>query len=475
MAFRTLLFSLILVCLSLPATANEGVGLISGDINGALPKGLWRKQPRSEINFLLKNMPADGPSRSIQTIKRNMLLSNYDTSLIDNDIEIKDGEDFLTLRLQKLMEMGLWEDAFTLYTKTTEDPGEKNKLAQIGLELVLLEKGISTACLEAKVLSPRFPDTDFWQQIDKICDAEINESKTKPEFKNNPVLNALYTEDNFIISAINIEALEKLSFVELALLVKKEKIKYPSVPLPENIPPHLLKTFLIDPTLPDAQRESLTTQAYEKSIVSESQNKNNPEKEEKEVENLSQNELIHRIKGKLSNNALIEEKEAQKLAELAPQNPENYFYIQILKEVRATKASPEVSEDQLAEGINELSIKSMEKVNFLKTMLDKEAEFSNNRANVYEKQLALTPDGAYVMPTGGLTEWLKKTQENQLVGLSLLIVLSNIENDAYAKKSGDNPEKDTENVLKSLSTVGLIDQAHLVAREKLASLMGLNT
>ena len=32
------------------------------------------------------------------------------------------GDDLLTLRLIKLLEMGLWEDAFALYSQTTKRP-----------------------------------------------------------------------------------------------------------------------------------------------------------------------------------------------------------------------------------------------------------------------------------------------------------------------------------------------------------------
>ena len=34
--------------------ANEGAGLIVSDVDGALPKGLFRNQSRSEITYLLK-------------------------------------------------------------------------------------------------------------------------------------------------------------------------------------------------------------------------------------------------------------------------------------------------------------------------------------------------------------------------------------------------------------------------------------
>ena len=178
---RLLTLALVLIlCTPLSVHADEGAGLIHSDIDGALPKGLWRDQDRTEINYLLKNLPAYSNSRAVQRIKRNMLLSGYDTSLIKNDIEPKAGEDLLTLRLQKLLAMGLWEDAHKLYTNTTEDPADNAALAEVGVMLILNQKGLSTACLEEKVFHERFKDIKFWKEIDTVCAIELETSTTAP-------------------------------------------------------------------------------------------------------------------------------------------------------------------------------------------------------------------------------------------------------------------------------------------------------
>lgn len=456
---------------------NEGAGLISSDQDGALPKGLWRKQYRSEINYLLRNMPANSSLRSVQQIKRNMLVSYYDASLIENDIDTKDGNDLLTIRLQKLLEMGLWEDAFKLYTQAVEDPGQNDQLAQTGILLILTQKGLSTACLEEKVLARRFDNGPFWQQMDVICAVELGLTlNPEEEFGGSSVVRAVLTDKSFKIPANNIKALDDMSVLELALLANKGRIDYKVGDNFAKTPPRVIKIFLSDNNLPASLKESLEAIAHQKALLTESQIAEMDESEANNLQNLSQKELTAQVARKLKSGINIEDDEVKKMAALSAENPQNAFYLQILTETLPRRNFDEITGDvQTPETpiTNDAGDEIQEKVNFLKSLLDKSAEFSNNPANVYEKQISLTPDGRYVMPTDSLATWLEKTKQHQLVGLSLLIVLSNIDSNAYAKKSGDNPENGTVNVLKSLSTVGLIDQAHKIAKEELANLMEL--
>ncbi len=458
--------------------AQEGAGLLRSDLNGAFPKALWRDQPRSEINYLLKNLPANAPLRSIQEIKRNMLLSTYDTSLIQSDIETPAGDDLLTLRLQKLMEMGLWEDAFTLYTKTTEDPKNNDKLAQVGVVLILLKKGIPTACLEEKVLSVRFPETPFWSLIDSVCNAEMgSETVISTQLSESAVLQAIYNDSDFKVSANSVEALNKLTPLELALLSIKGRIDYQQVSLAKNLPARIIKTYLEDPRFPSKNKESLEALARQQALLPESPLSDLLQEQAKDPQNLMQRQLKTLISHQLKLNKKISSKEVEILASLTTENNENFFYIQILNTINTTEKNTPVSAEDFNAGMTALSTRHPEKVNLLKSLLDKPAEFSNNLANVYEKHVSLTPDDHYVMSTESFANWLTETKRNHFAGLSLLIILSNIEEDTNAKdktkNSGDTSEKTTVNMLNSLGTVGLIDQSYHIAKEELANLMGL--
>lgn len=451
----------------------EGYGLISSDLEGAMPKGLWHKQPRSEILALMREMPAGGTLRSAQMIKRNMLLSTYDTGGIKNDIPPQSGNDLLTVRLQTLLESGFWEDALEMYTQSVRDPKENSALAQVGVMLIFNVKGLSTACLEQKALGSRYEGEVFWTRLKNVCDIELGSLKASTaNFSDSEVLENIYGNDNYNILANDMSALSALTPLELAVLAHKKRIKYQILNFDVATPPSIIKTFLNDSTFPSAFKTQLENQAIRLGLLPESPISDVQKHRLESVHTLSQSELIPLISIKLRNGMEITEKELRKLKELADDHPENYFYIQIISEIQGTKLSPALSEEEINLGIEEKMKKNPKKVNLLKTILDKSHEFSNNPLNVYEKQISLTSDGGYVMPTGGLMTWLGKLHQHRYTGLSLLLILSNVENNASAFYTEDNSGNAEFNAIKSLSTVGLIDQSHQMVREELANLMG---
>lgn len=99
----------------------ESAGTMSNVREGALGKGLWKDQKRSDILALLENLPARHKMLSLQRLKKNLLLSVTSADLIENDIPPKEGEDLLTIRLQKLIESGLYDEAYDLYTQNVDD------------------------------------------------------------------------------------------------------------------------------------------------------------------------------------------------------------------------------------------------------------------------------------------------------------------------------------------------------------------
>ena len=444
--------------------ANEGAGLLRSDLKGALPKGLWYKQNRSEIVYMLQNLPTAGLSRAVQDIKRNMLLSYYDTSVITNDIDVKEGEDLLTLRLQKLMEMGLWEDALKLYTKTIEDPGQNSKLAQVGLLLILNQRGLSTACLEEKVLYPRFSDAQFWQQIDKVCNIELGtEDGIDQNFPESPVLQALFFDKNFKITAKDVENLNNLTPLEISLLSLKGRIDYNNIDLSKNMPPFLLKIFSEDKKFPDKYKSALKNQKKKQGLAPESPLSDKQKDQLKNTDSLTQSQIIELIASQLRLNHKISKELGNRLLELANDSPENYYFLQLLEKTNFIYGKTAITEDNFALGQKRLQKKYPQSVILLQSALDKPARFSNNPNSVYEKQISLTPDDGYVMSMDSLTKWLEKTTTHRLAGLSLLIILSNDEEIAKGIKGS--------NLIKSLSIVGLINQAHHIAKEELARLM----
>ncbi len=470
---RFALLALFTLCL-IPSTVlayEEGVGLLRGDSNGALPKTLWHKQPRSEITYLLKNLPADAPLRSLQQIKINVLLSVYDVSGIKDDIDPSEDNHFLTLRLQKLIEMGQWEQALRLYSMSVEDPEDNNLLAQTGILLTLLENGLASACLEEKVLSKRFDNTKFWNQLDTICGIEIGSAvASTANFENSETLENIYKDSEFKISANDISRLSELSTLELALLSSNSRIDYKNFDINTQIPPRIVKTFMKDSAFPAGSLTTLTQIATQQAILPESPLPDKLQEYAESLDKRTQDDIINLIFHRLKLGQNIPFPELKKLEELALENPENYFYLQYFGIIQPMAENIVISDDQLSSAYTLLSAKSEKKVNFLKSLLDKSSEFSNNPANVYEKHVSMSSDGS-LSAVGNQLDWLDKTINNNYAGLSLLIMLSNIENSAWVQSSVDMSEEKTFNVLNDLSKVGLIDQTYQIAKEELANLM----
>ncbi|MCI5060472.1 MAG: hypothetical protein MRY79_05295 [Alphaproteobacteria bacterium] len=484
---RTLLPLLLSLFFFLPSTAtlaDEGFGLISSDLNGALPKALWRDQPHSEIVYLLQNMPADAPMRSIQMVKRNMLLSRYDTNLIDNDIPLTSDHNLLTLRLQKLFEMGLWEDAFTLYTKTTHDPGDNEPLARIGVLLILLEKGLPTACLEEKVLSPRFQGIKFWTEMDAICDEVLGThgADYKPEFEDSSVLQAIYHNPDFFIPATDINVLNKLAPLELIMLSQKRRINYDEISPEQRPTPFLTKLFLEAANFPESKRPELDIVATSQGLISGQKIR----KKEKMSSPLSQADIFLQLAEELYLGHKISPELVQFLLENAPENPKNYVYIQILNDLGVTTDLPPVSQDNFNLGLTSFSEKMQKNINLLKISLDKMAKLSNNRADVYEKHIFPDENQMLQASSDNWIEWWENARAHNFLGISLLLVLNNIDmttetldgpseerNDHNVEKIGDIPVNNRINILKRFSDVGLIEQTHIIAREVLADMIGL--
>ncbi len=459
------------ICFCVPVNAqtinaSEGAGLLINDSQGALPKGLWRNNPRSEIIYLLKNLPDEAPFKSLQEIKRSMLISTYDTSDIDNDISFEVGEDLLTLRLQKLLELGLWDDAYALYTKTTSDPGQNSALAEVGIILSLYKNGIANACLDQKAFEQRFSGL-FWSQINLVCKAEIyNEAIISTQFPNSAMLKSIYTDDDFKISANN---LSDLTIFELLMAQVKGKIDYTNYLLSPSTPPRIIRTFLNDSRFPLMEKNALESLARQKVVLIKDEIILQKDEDQDNIDNQLTNSIQNdELYSPLLNVADLVEKNQEippnlvrQLQDNTGSNVENYFYLQLLNKFSLINSSLNYTPDQMAQSLRGFPPRVSKEVKILKTWLDNSTEFSNNPDKVYEKQISLASNGDITFSEDDWTKWLGKTTSNQLAGLSLLIVLNNNKNIGVRSNQ----------LINDLHYVGLIVQSHKIARDMTARLM----
>jgi len=420
--------------------SNEGAGLISNARNGALPKTLWVDQKRSEIIKGIRSLANTSELDSVQQIKRNLLLSSYDVDDIKNDIPANESNNLLAIRLEKLAQMGLSGDALKLYNKAVNAPEDNETLARIGVTLTLVEKGLSTACLDAKVLKPYFSGA-YWDQINAVCNAELYGDKPiSTQLGDSAILKALYFEPDFTIPADNITSLDRMSLFELAVTFNKGRVEYKNADLSQistDTPLKIINFFKKDKNAPEEL----------KTILTESQEVISDEEEFK----ATQSALTSTISAKLRANKALTESDFQQLLDFAELHPENYFFLAILGSTEKKYGNYITPEDKINLGVEKLSNKYGNKVKLLHSLLDNEVEFSNNQRDAYEKQIVI------LLP-------------NVLNELNLIYSVrpENMDN------TGDKSLEKTNTPLNRLGKVGLIQQAHLIAREILADLMQSN-
>ncbi len=462
-----IILSILISLLPNLGNAYEGAGLLVSDQQGALPKALWRGQPRSEIAHLMRNLPADSDMISIQRIKRNMLLSYYDTSLIENDIPPTAENDLLTLRLEKLFEMGLWEDALSLYTKNVTDPGNNEPLARIGILLTLSKRGVPTTCLEEKVIGDRFKEKDFWINLAALCEREIYDDSTI-KFSNSSVLEAIYHSNDFKIPSKNIGILQNLSFLEKLMLIRKQRIHFDDN-TPENTPPFLLKLYLSDSNANKAITKDVEKQSVRQGILPSPTPKINTDKENRE-----EKEVIRYIVHALKHNASLQHDIITEWEKTNSKESNNYIILQIIKEKILSKTLKSKIDYSFNKQKYNFKKDQKETLIYLTEGLDKAPEFSNNRRKAYEKHIALDSAGNNTL-NSSWQEWLQATTKHNFSGLTLLIVLNNLDSFAFAANDNlpnDNMSEEKQvNMLASLSNVGLNNTVQQIAKNVLANLM----
>jgi len=476
MKFTVLIFAVICT-FSLPAFAQEedgqpvinwgrleSSGTLQSTREGALPKTLWEDQNRSDIVFLMSRMPAGADYLTAQNIKKRLLLSRSNADLIENDLPLGPPTNLFTLRLKRLIDMGLYEEAFNLYTATVEDP-EFSELAELGILLMIKRGDLATACLEEKVLAPRWPDNLFWTQIDSVCNLKISDREAQdPIFiEGSTVLQALYTSPDYSVPATSVEDFSEMSPLEFSLVLYEGKIDYQpletSLENLRDLPSSLLIAFYKDANIPEDLKQEIEIEAVSRSLIPGPI----PQIPEELPVDITNKEILAGIARFLVNGQSVPGILTERLLASAPENPQNYAYLHALKALDATETDLNISVENWVKGLNALDLNKAEQVLAITTRLDNSNKTFNNPNLVYEKRLSLTLKGDYVMPSVGLIRQLDSAQNQKKTGMVLLTAL-NILNPEAGKLYPDVTDK----VLESLLSVGFTGEAQILAREILA-------
>ncbi len=212
----------------------ESLGLYETPNDGSLGRDLWDNTRRS---FLMEYMPRipqpDIGSPEHQRLVMGLLLSKANADLVEEDAEFVPGKDILTLRLQKLMDVGAYKQAFTLYSSLGEEPYHP-ELAQAGITAMLFNGERSLACLEYKTVQDRDFQAPIWSNISAYCHYvmgdEGGDDGARATLKNSdlPILRSIAANDGYNASYSQ-ASFDKMETFERAVLAGEKRINWPAI------------------------------------------------------------------------------------------------------------------------------------------------------------------------------------------------------------------------------------------------------
>ncbi|MCD8562504.1 MAG: hypothetical protein LRY54_00155 [Alphaproteobacteria bacterium] len=230
----------------------ESIGLYSSPQEGSLGRDLWTNSHRSLITDYLPKLQVAKKSPVLQFLTDGLLLSRTQAGLIVNDTTPEPGKDLLTLRLMKLMDLGMNDQALKIYSDLGRTPYHPN-LAQAGIMAMLFNGEKSLACLEYKTVEDRNFQGPFWTDIALYCNYVLEDKKpTTAELKttssqaiqrilsggsytftydarkleNVPLIDrAILTAENIInFGDLGLEGIKRMAPAHLTLALKKQKL-----------------------------------------------------------------------------------------------------------------------------------------------------------------------------------------------------------------------------------------------------------
>jgi len=481
----------------------ESAGSISSAKQGAMDKTIWKDQNRSDIEFLLSKLPTRIELRSVLDLQRRLLLSSSNSSLITNDIGPLRGNDLFIKRIKKLMDMGLYDDAWTLYIQKAENPYDVS-IAQLGMLLLIIKNDLATACLEEKVLSPQYPNDKFFALLDKACTQTLGASDA-PQFPNNATLQSVYNDPSFKVFAKSYETLNTMNHLERALVLANNKINYDGLTpdILTKTPSALVALYVMDKSMPDSARKMVENEMQLRGLAwhTKSLAKNDllkramdlskdPQSQWPVLEsaltniknpadlvpfadmiakstppNISTETTIKVLGALLANNNSLPKFWVDAAQKAASQKPIVYIYLIAFNALTPTKGI-EMDTEKAKTAFGKINPADMDQIIAIIGTIDKQSEIHNNPIEVYEKHLSLTLNNNYVMTVYGLNLMLDMAVQKKQIGITILASLN-----ALAAKPDTLYSVNVAKTLSSMLSVGLIEDTRLVGGEIIASVL----
>ena len=145
------------------------VGIITKD-EGGLGYDMWRGSERKVIENYLKNLPINKESGAAIELMKNLLLSTAKISKSNNQM------DLILIRINKLIEIGDFENAKSLIDLVSKGDNEEILMKQTEINLSL--NNFDLACLDIGEKRKKFKKNVFWRKVEIFCQV-LSDDKNK--------------------------------------------------------------------------------------------------------------------------------------------------------------------------------------------------------------------------------------------------------------------------------------------------------
>ena len=204
----------------------EPLGLIS-ESEGGFGEDVWLGTDRDRALDLMSQAPSITYYPMVQDMLRRLYLTRAKPEYFSRNHAPEAGGDYLTLRLQRLNDMGLFEYSTKLYSLITDVPYHE-KLARAGV-LAMMEGGkASLGCLETRTVLDRFGQLEFWQTLDAICDLRESGARSAGRAiegndidltgSASPVIARIAADPSYIFAPASQQDIDRLAPLERAAL-----------------------------------------------------------------------------------------------------------------------------------------------------------------------------------------------------------------------------------------------------------------
>lgn len=208
----------------------ESYGLLDTVEAGSLGQELYSGSYRNTLSSLITKIQTHSDLIGLEKLTNHMLLTSANAGEIKNDIEISEGGDMMTLRLETMLERGMNIQAFELVSKLDEDLLYHPRLSKAAIISMLFSGEKGSACLEINATKDRFQEDAFWKTLNAYCSITLSDTpsetakKTISESKY-PIIKNILSSPDYKFSYTP-DSYSKLSLVEKAVLVAEDRITF---------------------------------------------------------------------------------------------------------------------------------------------------------------------------------------------------------------------------------------------------------